>query len=246
MNFEERKAEIFRRSEEISARRKRKKRIIMGTLVPAMLVAVLAFPTSRILGKDGEKGNFQLSGKEGGSSTIDDSPAATIPTDEMPNVTAYPELNSPAKDLETIPGCPPAITLTTAEGDIKFPGLVRFLLPDPENGEAENNRLQDIAFLLRPGAVKTELTTQSQTLVLDMAELAPEKITVECWPVSDIAADLGIDLPLSQAVYIAKQSADNADRSLYEIRLLPGSYIYRLSLEWSWGYVSYAFIATVE
>ncbi len=55
MNFEERKAEILRRSDERIAKRKRNRRIGLSVALPVLMVAVLAVPAAKLLPESKEE-----------------------------------------------------------------------------------------------------------------------------------------------------------------------------------------------
>ncbi len=266
MNFEERKAEIFRRGQQQIAQRRRKRRMILGAVVPIALIAVLTVPAIGLLEGMHKKeaprqmGSLQLSRGDKESISLHNPTAPATPQETVPeidfgysfhgnasaDISPLPELRDDPMVSEDIPySDPPAITITTAEGASGSPIVISRCWPIVEGGKAYGYSTQKAANVLYPGVVNIAVTTKQLTLELDTLAVAPSSITVECWPTSEISLEYNRVQPASQSVSaVALSQGEN--QCLYKIGLLPGSYVYQVHLDWPFGFATYAFIATVE
>ncbi len=279
MNFDERKAEILRRGEAKIAARKRKKRIILGTVIPVALVAVLALPFSQLSGRSKKEASLTMEGLphftqavaemcpellETNNALANDKVCETAPEidpefsytgadgkyNTLPLCTTSGELYAePARPLEdNFPSEPPAITVTTADGNTVSPMIVGQCWLTLVDGKIMHRISKDLN-VLYPGVVNVTITTQGQTLTLDTRTLPPSEVRVECWPTSQITKDFQYASSASQGVTVTRlpqQEDSSLPHDLFEIQLKPGSYVYRVYIEWSCGSASYAWIATAE
>ena len=269
MNFEERKAEILRRANGRIAAKKRKKRIILGAVVPVLLVAVLAFPVGRLLGT--AKGEEKATAIQ-----MENQPS--IPPDEetipFPQVT-YPESvlhdNSPGVPPGSSMGrftigrdprgnwnlgffyqTPPDLWLYSLEGDVVKAQKVGYYWTN-KILFGENSTVSESPDILSPGVVDVQIHTSYGYLVLDASNYMPWDVDAEYWSASVLGKESFFDgngqsasLFFDGSQWLPACTDFFPSQKLYRLNLRPGDNIYHISIQWPKGGASYCFRVNYE
>lgn len=253
MNFEERKAEILRRANGRIAAKKRKKRIILGAVVPVLLVAVLAFPVGRLLGtaKGEEKATaIQMENQPSIAPGEHPAPQSTYPELQPDDNLLSPILRDDPLEtgLETLYLTPPNIYLYSQEGEMiqavelghswKYSFLGLESHSKSEHGDA-----------LYPGMVDVQLSTSHGYLILDASNLKPTSVDAEYWSVTSIGKESAFYSKGSEASLYFDEGNDQLfptssftlSSNLYRLELAPGENIYQIQIQWHNGTVYCSF-----
>lgn len=249
MNFEERKAEIFRRGNARIAAKKRKKRIILGAVVPVLLVAVLAFPVSQVLGSSKEEKALAIQMENQPSIAPGDYPVpqATYP-ELQPDSGLQPcdsdTLNDDPLDtsLDILYHLPPDVYLYSLEKK-KIQ-----LIPYSGSWTYEQSG-QDFTIDFSPAVSKVEIDTCCNYLILDVSCLMPKQVYGSVTDGGEASAlsirALTDEEDVGYLGYIPKSNYSFASYSLasylYLIELKPEENHYSIVIDWPNGSVRYDF-----
>ena len=269
MNFEERKAEIFRRANGRIAAKKRKKRIVLGAVVPVLLVAVLAFPVGRLLGS--------AKGEEKATAIQMENQPSIAPGEEtipFPQVT-YPELvlndNSPGVPPGSSMGrytigrdprgnwnlgffyqTPPDLWLYSLEGDVVKAQEVGYYWTN-KILFGGNSAVSESPDILSPGVVDVQIHTSYGYLVLDASNYMPWDVDAEYWSAGVIGKESYYDGNSKEAYlcfdgnqWLPASTDFFPSQKLYRLNLRPGDNIYHISIQWPKGGASYCFRVNYE
>ncbi len=242
MNFEERKAEILRRSQLRIAQRKRSQRIALGLGSSALVLALAALPLTRLSQRSGNLESHLGSFPAHIGQTQPENMQEVLTTQATTQLQLSDEANAPLTSAanEADPGWsqPPACRLTTVEGARVSAALGGYYWEITTDGHT-NALICDAPHPLDASFPMPSVTTAAPTLQLDRFSMAPARITCQCWPQESI----GSFSTAPEAVTVSDSQA---------LILLPGTYIYELSICWEpeasgvGGTVTYAFLATYE
>ena len=253
MNFEERKAEILRRGNARIAAKKRKKRIILGAVVPVLLVALLAFPVGRLLSSaKGEEKAPAIIMENQPSVAPGEHPApqATCPELDLESILQSSESPTLRDDplVDIFYNLPPDIYLYSQEGEMiqavelghswksSFLGLESH--SKSEHGDA-----------LYPGMVDVQLSTSHGYLILDASNLKPTSVDAEYWSITAIGTESAFNTKGNEASLYFDEGNDQLfpnssftlSSNLYRLELAPGENIYQIQIQWPNGTVYCSF-----
>lgn len=258
MNFEERKAEIFRRGNARIAAKKRKKRIVLGAVVPVLLVALLAFPVDRLLGsaKGEEKATaIQMENQPSIAPGEQPAPQATYPELQPDDNLLSPILrdNPQETGLETLYLTPPNIYVYSPEGtriqamDVGYWWEVEFL-------GSTTGVVAESPDIFSPGVVEVRIDTCYGFLIVDVSNYMPAKVDSLYWSIDTIGKGSDADRKSNSASlsfgkdmeqYIPNHDF-NLSKNLYRLDLAPGENLYRINIQWPNGYATYSFRANYK
>ncbi len=250
MNFEERKAEIFRRANGRIAAKKRKKRIILGAVVPVLLVAVLAFPVSRLLGS--------AKGEEKSTAILMENQPSIAPGEHPAPHATYPEISPDSSlqsnesptfrddplntDLDILYHLPPDVYLYSLDKE-------KLLLVPYSGSWTYEQSGQNFTVDFSPAVSKIEMDTCCGYLILDVSCLVPRQVYGSVTD-SGKASALNIQALTSEEDvgylgYIPESNFSFTSYSmasyLYLIELKPGENLYSIVIDWPNGSMRYDF-----
>lgn len=260
MNFEDAKAEIFRRGNARIAAKKRKKRILLGAAIPVLLVALLAFPVSRLLrGSAKEKAPALLmENQDAIAPGSTPAPGTTFPEnrpESNPQSCGSSVLNEdPAKtslDISYI--LPPDVYLHSAEGEKLQPMQSGYCWIQITHGQ-EVTSVAESPDILQPGVVDRQITTNCDYLLLDASNYVPQNVEARYWSTSVIGIESYYTSNGSAASIYSDEGNDQEllsnsftlSSNLYRLELVPGENIYELEIQWPNGTVFCCFRVNYE
>jgi hypothetical protein len=256
MNFEERKAEIFRRANGRIAAKKRKKRLILGAVVPVLLVAVLAFPVGRMLGsaKGEEKATaIQMENQPSIAPGDHPAPQATCPELDLESILQSSESPTFRDDpldtsLDILYHLPPDIYLYSQEGERIQAMQVSYFWIQVVDGQ-EISTVQESPDILEPGVVDKQIDTSYGYLILDASNLKPTSVDAEYWSITAIGKESAFNTKGNEASLYFDEGNDQLfpsssftlNSNLYRLELAPGENIYQIQIQWPNGTVYCSF-----
>ncbi|MBQ6889498.1 MAG: hypothetical protein IJN53_00500 [Oscillospiraceae bacterium] len=271
MNFEERKAEIFRRGNARIAAKKRKKRIILGAVVPVLLVALLAFPVGRLLSS--------AKGEEKAPAILMENQPSIAPGEQPAPQATYPELVLNDNTQPFSPGVPPGSSMGrfTIGRDPRGNWNLGFFYQTPPDlwlysleGDVvkaqevgynwtnkilfwENSTVSESPDILSPGVVDVQIHTSYGYLVLDASNYMPWDVDAEYWSASVLGKESFFDgngqsafLAFDENQWLPASTDFFPSQKLYRLNLRPGDNIYHISIQWPKGGASYCFRVNYE
>ncbi len=248
MNFEERKAEIFRRANGRIAAKKRKKRIILGAVVPVLLVAVLAFPISRMLSNPGEEKAPAIQMENQSSIAPGEHPAPQATYPEISPDSSLQSNESPTfrddpldTSLDILYHLPPDVYLYSLDKE-KIQ-----LIPYSGSWTYEQSG-QNFTVDFSPAVSKVEMDTCCGYLILDVSCLMPKQVygsVTDGGKTSSLNIQALTDEDVGYLNYIPESNFSFSSYSLasylYLIELTPGENHYSIVIDWPNGSVRYDF-----
>lgn len=241
MNFEERKAEILRRSQARIARRRRNQRIALSVAGSALVLALAAVPLTRLGRRSGNSESLlEPFPVHTGGTRPENMQEAVTPqtTTQQLSDEVHTPLTTVTNEEVRNWNQPPACRLTTAEGASVPAAMGGYYWEITTDGHT-NAVICDALHPLDANFSMPSVTTAAPTLQVDGFSIAPARITCQCWP----QEDLGNFSTAPETVTVSDSQT---------LTLLPGTYIYELSICWEpeasgvGGTVTYAFQATYE
>ncbi len=255
MNFEDRKAEILRRSDARIASRKRKRRMVLGAVIPVALVAVLAYPVSRLFSDTGKAEKdptlmsapstfHQFAAATSPESVVFDNASSQQPADKpvrgtLPPCTTGAALANPGLPTDGASSQPPAIAITSYEGESISPNLIGYMWPCEKDGTIT---LMENAIYYR---TSVRIHSQYPALELDFGDQSPLNVVAQCWNLAEVSSDEIVDgQALSAELYVP--FGEDRQSEPYKITGKSGDYLYQITVTWPQGTGWYVFRAVVE
>lgn len=261
MNFEERKAEILRRGNARIAAKNRKKRIILGSVVPVLLVALLAIPVGSILGnaKGEEKATaIQMENQPSIAPGEHPAPQATCPEispDSSLQSNKSPTFRDDPLDtsLDILYHLPPDVYLYSQEGEKIQAMQVSYFWIQVVDGQ-EIGTVHESPDILQPGVVDEQIDTSYGYLILDASNLKPTSVNAEYWSITAIGKESAFySKGNSASLYFDEgndqlfpSSSFTLSSNLYRLELAPGENIYQIQIQWPIGTAWFSFLANYE
>ncbi len=261
MNFEERKAEIFRRANGRIAAKKRKKRIILGSIVPVLLIALLAIPVGSMLGsaKGEEKAPaIQMENQSSIAPGEHPAPQATWPELDLESGLQSSEPLTLGDDplntsLDILYHLPPDIYFYSQEGDKIQPMQVSYFWIQVVDGQ-EIGTVSESLDILQPGVVDEQIDTSHGYLILDASNLKPTSVDAEYWSITAIGTESAFYSKGNNASLYFDEGNDQLfpsssftlSSNLYRLELAPGENIYQIQVQWPKGTAWFSFLANYE
>ncbi len=249
MNFEERKAEIFRRSDARIAKRKRNRRIALGVCIPvAVLVIALPFALNR--------GGLETTPGTQMMAAAENAPAYTATNEKFTNATKDGLASVPVQDeMASVPTTspdtgelsfqkPPQITVFSGEGPAFSVSGGYFYWEYTENGMTVCSKASPV-HPLDPKFPRPQFTTETPTVTLDTSSALSGWVVAEAWPVSSLGDYDAKSLPVTVNTF-PNPANWLLTHDLHQVELLPGEYLYKVTIRWPQGQAFYCFQANYE